>query len=216
MKRSCLLLQNSVPDQQLMGRVSVKEEASAVCNIDTLSSVLDKLPDSRVVFCIGSFSMKEVCSLLQTFNQKNCRFLFHISGTHSVVGSDTIFPVSNTARLFAAYSITHGYQKRMKRLVDIKISVFFLLTFPFHFLLHPQAFQLIKNSFQVLIGKQSWVGYATNGEGLPAIKKGVISSLGDQQAVSQLLRGKADRRYAMNYDWWQDLTLIFQNYKRLG
>jgi hypothetical protein len=74
----------------------------------------------------------------------------------------------------------------------------------------------LRNAVRVLGGKQTWVGYATDGTGLPVLNKGMISSSGDKHLISQPILEKADRRYAMHYDWWQDITLIFQNYKRLG
>ena len=142
--------------------------------------------------------------------------MFHTSGTHNIIGSDTVLPDNDLQNPFAAYNITHAYQQRMKRLVDIKMSVFFLISFPVHLLFHKHGLTFLQNAVSVLTGKKSWIGYASEAEGLPVLKKGVISTLGNEQMVPEALWEKADRRYAMNYDWWQDLTLIFQNYKRLG
>ncbi len=210
------LLEKEVPDQQLMGRVSFREKSSVVCDIKDLSSLIKKLPHSKIIFCIGRFSLREILDQIQILRHKNCFFLFHISGTKSMVGSDTVLPGNDLQNPFAAYSITHSYQQRMKRLIDIKMSLIFLISFPFHLLLHKHSLSFLRNAVRVLVGGQTWVGYATEGAGLPFLKNGVICSLGNKQLVPQMLWEKADRRYAINYDWWQDLTLIFQNYKRLG
>ena len=211
-----LLVEKEIPEQQIMGRVSLNKESSAVCELKELVLIIKNISQCRIVFCIGSLSLSEIIFQIQSIPNKQCVFLFHTSGTHNIIGSDTVLPDNDLQNPFAAYNITHAYQQRMKRLVDIKMSVFFLISFPVHLLFHKHGLTFLQNAVSVLTGKKSWIGYASEAEGLPVLKKGVISTLGNEQMVPEALWEKADRRYAMNYDWWQDLTLIFQNYKRLG
>jgi hypothetical protein len=60
------------------------------------------------------------------------------------------------------------------------------------------------------------VGYATGSAALPFLKQGIITPLGNGGGLNESLLERSDRLYAKNYDWWQDMALIFQNYRNLG
>jgi hypothetical protein len=71
-------------------------------------------------------------------------------------------------------------------------------------------------AWQVLAGQKTWVGYASASMGLPVIKKGVVSHMGAIPSFSESLLEKADRLYAKNYDWWQDIPAVSRHYTRLA
>jgi hypothetical protein len=133
-----------------------------------------------------------------------------------MVGSQTLDPGADMITPFIDFRITHSYQQRMKKGIDVLLSLFFIITIPFHFVLHPTPGNFIRNIFHVLTGTKTWVGYATIAASLPAIQQSVISSLGNAINVAPSLLAKADKLYAKNYDWWQDIVIVFKNYRQLG
>ena len=207
------LLQKAVLDQQVLGRISPDEKnAHSLGELKQVPALLKNRTIGRIIFCVGTLSLFEVIKQLQELKKYPVQFLFHFAGTGSIVGSHTLAPDFALVTPFAAYRISQAYQQRMKRLVDIVLGLCLLISFPFH--PHPSKF--IGNIFNVLSGKQTWVGYATVATLLPPIKKGVISAVPEMQVTHNAFEEKADRLYAKNYDWWQDVLLILQNYRRLG
>jgi hypothetical protein len=104
----------------------------------------------------------------------------------------------------------------MKRTVDLFLSFLLLITAPVHLLVHRNGAALMLAAWQVLLGQKTWVGYASDSPGLPVIKKGVVSHIGAIPSFSESLLEKADRLYAKNYDWWQDIPAVSRHYTRLA
>lgn len=211
------LLETAIVDQQLLGRVSPRDDdRNALCGLKDLQSLIKNFAINRIIFCAGELSLSRILLLAGSFQKRNIRFLFHAHGSGSIVGSQTLAPGATIVTPFIDYRITHPYQRRMKRVVDMVLSLFFILTIPFHFLLHPRPAALIRSVFRVLRGSKTWIGYALPDNSLPIIKSGIISSFGKTENVPQNLLQKADKLYAKNYDWWQDLVVSFKNYRTLG
>jgi GT2 family glycosyltransferase len=211
------LLASAASHQQLLGRVSPNDlDATALCGIKDMRSLLKNFSVNRIIFYIGEFSLQEAMQSMESFPKQNTRFLFHAAGSACIVGSQTLTPGATIVTPFIDYRITHPYQQRMKRMVDIVLSLFLLLTLPLHFLLHPKPLGLIRAVFDVLTGSKTWVGYSTNSTSLPAIKKGVISFVEKIPGLTESILEKSDKIYAKNYDWWQDLVLVLRNYRRAG
>ncbi|MDB5209328.1 MAG: hypothetical protein JWQ30_155, partial [Sediminibacterium sp.] len=200
------LLETAILDQQLLGRVSPgDDDRNALCGLKDLHSLVKNFAINRIIFCAGELSLSRIISLAGSLQKRNFRFLFHARGSGSIVGSQTLAPGATIVTPFIDYRITHPYQRRMKRVVDMILSLFFILTIPFHFLLHPKPAAFIRSVFRVLRGQATWIGYAITNDSLPFIKTGIISSLGKTKDVSPKLLQKADKLYAKNYDWWQDV-----------
>lgn len=208
------LLERSLSDQNILGRVSPGDhDENAVCELKELAAMQKNIPVSKIIFCIGTVSLSEAMKQLQLLHEKNTRFLFHVHGSGSIVGSHTLAPGAAIVTPLIDYRIAHPYQKRMKRIVDFAAGLFLLITVPVHVFIHPKTGRLVHNIFHVFAGKKTWVGYATTSAVLPGIKTGIISPT--NQNLNKNLLEKTDKLYAKNYDWWDDLVIIFKNYRRL-
>lgn len=211
------LLAKAMLDKKILGRVSLyKNEADALCALDDLSLLSKQLSVTEVIFCVGALSLKEAVARAEQLSVKGIRFLFHVQGSKSIVGSDTLAAGAKTITDYIEYRITQPYQKRMKRMVDIILSLFFLLGSPVHLLFHKRGVRLIQNAWSVLLNKQTWIGYASASTSLPAIKPAVVSHMGRQTGFAETILEKADKLYAKEYDWWSDLLLGFHYYQELG
>jgi GT2 family glycosyltransferase len=199
-----------------LGRVSInKNDTNALCNIADLSSLEKNFAINRIIFCVGENSLVNIIAATAYLSKQHKRFLFYATGSNSIIGSQTLAPGTDVVVPEIDYNIAHPYQKKMKRLLDVKMSVLFLLFFPFHFIFHPHAVAFIKNIFSVLGGSKTWIGYAGSSASLPPLRAGIISSLGNINTGNENLSQKADQLYAKNYDWWQDFLMILARYREL-
>ncbi|MEO8171539.1 MAG: glycosyltransferase [Sediminibacterium sp.] len=209
------LLETAVSDQQLLGRVSPSDhDTKALCGIQNLHILVKNFSVCRIIFCIGELSLHDAMVQMTLFSKRNIHFLFHFAGSGSMVGSQTLAPGATIVSPFIEYHIMHAYQQRMKRLVDLVLGLFFILTAPLHFLLCPGPIAFISAAFKVLTGSCTWVGYSVGSDSLPPIKKGIFHPLAKTAGVNENLLKKSDILYAKNYDWWQDIMIVFQNYRR--
>jgi hypothetical protein len=160
--------------------------------------------------------LQEVLPVMQACRKQPLRFLFHECGSNSMVGSQTGAPGTSIITPVVSYAIAQPYQRRMKRLVDLAIAILFLLTLPLHLFLQPRLGAFLHNIFLVLAGKRTWVGYASAVNRLPAIKAGVVTFVGKHTVLSPEVQEQADRRYAKQYDWWDDARTVIRYYRQLG
>jgi GT2 family glycosyltransferase len=208
-----VLLKKALLDQSLLGRISPDERDNhSIGHLPEISSMVKNIRINRVIFCVGAVSLSEIITQVQQLANRHTQFLFHVSGSNAIVGSHTLAPGADIVTGYVDYRISSSYQQRMKRLVDIVLSLFLFVAIPLHS--NPASFA--KNIYRVLTGSKTWVGYATVATGLPVIKTGVISTVGNLQSANKSLFEKADGLYAKNYDWWQDIVIVFQNYRQLG
>ena len=105
-------------------------------------------------------------------------------------------------------------------MLDVWVALIILATFPLQFLFVNNAGNAIRNAWLNIIGKRTWVGYSSFQNTLPLIPSSVLTPSGypnnGKFDVSLAVLKKTDMLYAREYDWMQDLKIIFSNYKELG
>ena len=211
------LLQKEMIDECLLGRLSPQAgDEEAMGSLAALPTLNTQLGIQRVIFCIGDLRLQEIIPVMQACRQQPLRFLFHESGSNSMVGSQTGAPGTSIITPVVSYAIAEPYQQRMKRVVDLAIAILFLITLPLHFFLQPRFGAFLQNIFLVLLGKRTWVGYASALNRLPVIKAGVVTFMGKHTVLSPDAQEQVDRRYAKQYDWWEDARTVVRYYRQLG
>jgi hypothetical protein len=204
------ILEKAVPGERLPMRVS-----PGIIENNTLCNFAEGRPD-LIIFCEGQLPLAGIIAQLRLLSQKNIQFLFHMNGSSSIVGSDIQAATSKVIAPFIGYSLAEPHQQRMKRTMDIAISLLFLVTAPIHLVIHRNGMGLLRNALSVLGGKRTWIGYASGATILPKIKKPVISHMGAHPSFNHELLEKSDNLYAKNYDWWQDAGIVMRHYKELA
>ena len=144
----------------------------------------------------------------------------HAAGSHSIVGSDSKDSTGQSVSKENGFKLSDPYNRRLKRLQDIIVSVISLLTFPIHLLFVKKPFTFFKNCFTVLFAQKTWVGYCVEENRLPKLRQSILGSNGLPIAGKQLLPIESlqmmDYWYARDYELLQDLKLITKMYRRLG
>jgi GT2 family glycosyltransferase len=204
--------------ERVLGRVgNDSHNAAALGNVEQLPELVKKYLVKEIIFCENGLSFKEIIAGISAL-PATTRNKFHASGSSSIVGSDR----KNTSGDFIAnsqkYSIEMPLQRRNKRLLDIVVSILFLLAVPIIIFIKKNAAAFYKNIWTVLTGKKTWIGYASEMNGLPKLKASVITStalpatLNDLPAESLL---KSDEWYASGYTMMTDLKKIGRGFKYL-
>ena len=205
--------------ERVLGRVGIDTPNSALAlgNIKQLPDLVKKYHVKEIIFCENGLSFKEIFSSINSL-PGTIRNKFHASGSSSIVGSDS----KNTSGDFIANSIKYRIgmplQRRNKRLLDIIVSILFLLAVLIIIFIKKNVTTFYRNAFLVLAGKKTWIGYATEINNLPALKTSVISSTALPEILNDLPAEslqKSDEWYASGYTVMSDLKKIGRGFKYL-
>ncbi|MBX2930644.1 MAG: glycosyltransferase [Chitinophagaceae bacterium] len=214
------LLQNANLKERVLGRVSIDENtAHTIGNIGNIESIIDTFQIREIIFCVSNISYKQIIEQIQTL-PKHISFKFYSSASNSIISSDS---KTNTGEILTTeynYALMQPYQKRMKRFTDIVSSLILLISFPIHLIFIKKGFKAMQNAFNVLIAKNTWVGYAVDNNAIPYLKPAIITHYGfkvqTNYPISNEVLQKMDILYAKEYDWLQDVKFIIENYRGLG
>ncbi len=213
------LMEKAGMPKRVLGRVdySATEPTTALGYMQQLPQLINKYTAKEIIFCKNELSYKQIISVI-TASPSAVRNKFHSSGSGSIVGSDSRFVSGDYVSASQVYNISKPINRRNKRLVDVVFSVCSIIVLPVFIFLQKNPGGFYKNVFVVLMGRKTWVGYATDNKHLPQIKPAVISSTAlpavlNEQPEESLL--KSDERYATGYSALTDLKKISWGFKYL-
>lgn len=204
----------------LLGRLSVEDnEPGALMSLSQWMVAPELLPIKSIIFCISpQLSMKKVIGLLKP--TLGIAYKFHYRGSHSIIGSDGSNEAGETFSETVVYRLSDPLVQKQKWITDKIFALLLLFTLPVHCLLVKNPRGLVKNIFQVLQGRLTWVGYSGNAQGLPVLPKSILGTNGVSvtllQQLNEQTRQMLDSRYAIHYYYWMDLSLAKKGYRMLG
>ena len=177
------------------------------------------VPFREVIFCEGTLSFAGTIDALKQIPE-NVSVKFHASGSKSIVGSDSKDSSGESVSMENGFNLNNPYNLRLKRLIDIAISLLSLLTLPVHLLFVKKPGQFILNCIAVLFAQKTWIGYAAEEKNLPKLRYAIIACNGVPLSTKQLLPKESlqmvDHWYARDYEPANDLRLIWRMYRKLG
>ncbi len=214
------LMQDAGLHEKILGRVTVNEnEVGGIGYWKRLNMLQPAVSFKEVIFCEGALSFKNIIEAVQIL-PKNIRVKFHAAKSQSIVGSDSKDTSGEAVSKENGYQIADPYNRRIKRLIDFITSLFFIISFPFHFLFVKKPLVFFSNCFKVLFAKRTWIGYTINGKPLPPLRKAIIGCNGVSANITQQLPAESlqmvDYWYARDYEPVQDLKLLWKTYSKLG
>jgi O-antigen biosynthesis protein len=204
---------------RVLGRVTPDErDKSGVGQLARIDNLLHSLPVTEIIFCEGHLSFREIINEIARVRKK-IKIRIHSAGSESIVGSDSKHAAGEARSKENGFNLANPYNLRLKRLLDICVSVIGLLGFPCHLFFVRRRASFLKNCILVLIAKRTWVGYAT-GKNLPPLRQPVLACNGIPASARQELPIESleivDYWYARDYEAMNDLKLIWSSYRRLG
>lgn len=214
------LLEKADMQERVFGRIETGniEEKKTIGKLDDLAGLLKQFPVKEIIFCEGSLSFKKIIESTSLLPRR-MRIKIFTTCSNTLIGSES----KNTTGKFLSgelnYSLNFPVNRRNKNLIDVALAVFFLITFPFHFILKNHPLFFFQNVFAVLFRRKTWIGYAIEEKDLPPLKKGVLTSTGLPPSLNTLspknLRA-ADILYAKGFHYLKDLKVVWSNYRLLS
>ncbi len=173
----------------------------------------------EVIFSTRDLPHKEIIAQMVRLEGEDLEFKIAPDEAEYIIGSNSL-NTSGELYVMDAQSIDRENARRKKRLLDVVLSLLFLLSWPLGAFLVRKPVGFLRNIFQVLSGHFSWVGYF-NYPGalaeLPKIRPGVLTPLDRMSRTSpDEVAEKLNRLYAMEYRLLNDLEIIFRGFAHLG
>ena len=204
--------------RHLRGFVSPLPEAHSLGLPVDLPQLLDNVPAKELILCQGPhLSFGRGIDLYEQLGRR-VKLRLHAAGSGSIVGSDSKNYSGETigARTF---NLEQPVNRRLKRLADVGIALFLLVTAPAHLLLNPSPLRLLLHALQVLAGRKTWMGYTGLATGLPPLPPAVLGPAGIPHSRNRLNeegQQQANEWYAQEYDVLYDLVTVLAHHKSLG
>jgi len=192
-------------------------EEERLGHLNQLTDLVELYRPDEIIFCSKDISSQQIISQMAAIGSKVDYKIVPEEGL-SVIGSGSKDTNGELYTIDISMEIDLPNNRRNKRLLDVMVSFFLIITLPVQILLMKNFIGLIGNLFSVLFGKKTWVGYSGDQfSSLPKIKKGVLNS---SDVLSKVPSADALNRlnllYARNYTSANDLEIILKAFRNLG
>ncbi len=190
-------------------------------NINQLADIIHIYKIDEAIFCSKSMLPEHIIDFMTELQYTNIDYKIAPPESLSIIGSNSI-NTSGELYVLTVNSISKKSNRRSKRLLDILMSLFFLVLFPLGIFLVKQPFGFFKNIFCVLFGFKSWVGFYKSGlddpHKLPSLRKGVLNPVDSikRQNISNDIADNLNILYAKDYRVINDVNIIIKGISSLG
>lgn len=224
------LLHKASVKQNFIGTVAPgnTDNAFFLSSLYQLQEVAQIYKTDTIIFCGKDVSAQDI---MQWMTRLGPAIDYKIvpEESMSVIGSSSKNTAGELYTIDIQFHIAERSSVRNKRLTDILLCGFLLITLPLQLLIVRNKGGLIKNLISVFFGRKSWVGYANSPSAsykLPKIKTGVLSPLDrlnrirtssqdafnfDESTINRL-----NFFYAKDYHPSVDMDIIWKGWRRLG
>lgn len=172
-------------------------------------------PD-EIVFASGEIEYQEIIQMMSQLNG-TVKFKIAPEGMDSIIGSHSKNTNGDFYTLEVGFNLAQPSHRRKKRILDIGVSLIFLILSPILFLIQKYKTSFYKNIFQVLMRNKTWVGYQNPvSSNLPKIKPGVIAVRYNLNEANTEWVKNLNLTYAKEYSILNDVIMLINNLNRLG
>jgi hypothetical protein len=136
-----------------------------------------------------------------------------------IIGSNSKETIGELYTFDIELAISKPESIRSKRLMDILVAIFLLITYPFQLVFVKKPIRLLRNILSVIFGHKSWVGFSDKTSiDIAKIKAGVLTTTSglDLHLLDLAPSRRLDMLYAKEYKAMDDFSIIAKNYSDLG
>ncbi|MFP4059227.1 MAG: glycosyltransferase [Bacteroidota bacterium] len=196
-------------------------EEGMLGTIEQLPEIVKVNKIEEIIFCAGNLKSRDIIRNMLRLSGINVDYKIAPEESLSIIGSNSI----NTAGELYTIDfnlIDKGFNKRNKRVLDVLLSLIFLIFYPVFAFLVKKPARFLKNISRVFFGMASWVGYYSDKEtpiqNLPPIKVGILTPLDaiKRKDIPRELSEKLNILYAKDYRIINDLNIIYKGFKHSG
>jgi len=219
-EQAIALLKEAGLQQKVLGRAAVTtDDTGTVGSLKEVKKLRNAVPFREIIMCRGKISYKDIIEGLPQLPHGTAIKIYS-AGSSSMVGSDSKDVSGEAVSIENGFRLANPYNRRLKRLIDISISLAAILTLPLHLFLVKKPISFFGNCFSVLTARKTWIGYAAPSKNIPFLRKGIIAGngipLSEKQQIPQESLQMVDYWYARDYDPAGDLKLLWKVYRKLG
>jgi len=217
-----LLMQAQI-STNLIGTVAPsgeKDSSIYLSEFEQLDEVVHIYKIQELIFCSKDIPAQNIMKWMTKLGT-NLDYKIVPEESLSIIGSSSKNTSGELYTIDIRFQIATSMNQRNKRMLDILLSLFFILFFVVLFLFVKNKIRFLRNIFHVLVGNKTWVGYAKNNvnlDDLPTIKTGILSPL-DALKLKQFNIPTIQRLnflYAKDYETIKDLDIVWKGFSKLG
>jgi len=212
------LLKETFRTPQFIGRLEVNE----MNDLGRLDDFIRINKVGEVIFCAKDIPAQRIIDCMTQTSFPQVDFKIAPNESMFLIGSNSI----NTAGdlyAFGINAISKPTNKRLKRLLDVALSLLLLLLSPIVVWFMRNPLGLFKNVLFAFVGNRTWVGYvkdlnADQNFHLPKLAQGVLNPKDGLEAGNLDHEGllRLNMMYAKDYRMLNDLNIILKGFRNLG
>lgn len=216
------LLRNTTLMPSFLGILTPNKSDSknVIGDLSQIEDIISIYEINEVVFCAHDIPSSKIIDLMGALQEKDVDYKIAPPASLSIIGSNSI-NTSGDIYVLNLNSITLAKNKRKKRFFDIISALILFILFPLVLMFNFNLIKLIRNIFQVLFGKKSWIGINPNGtydEKRYKLKKSVIYST-DTLKIKELNKeiiDKANEAYCRDFKISKEIQMVLKSFRKLA
>lgn len=219
------LIGNMKQQTSFIGLVGLDEQDRKQENVIGLAAQLQDIirvySIGEVIFCAKDLSAQHIIDQMIQLQDQGVDYKIAPQESMAIIGSNSI-NAHNDLFMIEVDSVSKPQNKRNKRLMDMILSLLFLLTLPIIIWMVKDKLGFIKNIFCVLFSQKTWVAYYLGSIDqevqLPNLKKGVLNPghAFAKEDLSDDTLSRLNLLYSRDYKITTDLEIIWKGFSFLG
>ncbi|MCF8257043.1 MAG: glycosyltransferase family 2 protein [Flavobacteriales bacterium] len=218
------LLRETFRNPQFIGHVAAEAGSfeGALGTVHQLDDIIRIHRVTEVIFCAKDMPAQRIIDIMTQSLHPQVDFKIAPQESMFLIGSNDI----NTAGdlyTFGLNAVSKPSNRRLKRLFDLGSGILLLLLSPALAWFTRRPLGLFSNVLLVLLGRRTWVGYASGQKAdrdfqLPKIAQGILSPVDGLEAGDLDAEGlvRINMRYAKDYSALNDLNILIKGLRNLG
>ncbi|MDX5347108.1 MAG: hypothetical protein LPK19_07655, partial [Hymenobacteraceae bacterium] len=221
-KRVTRLLKESQIDANIIGNIGVGTTDSRSENylgeLRQLREVVQIYGLDELIFCGKDLSSSEIMEWMVQTNNQAIEYKILPENSEYIIGSNSKNTQGDYYTLNIELNLFKKSQRRNKRVLDLGLSVLFLLLSPLLIWGVEHKGGFIRNCFGVLLGRYSWVGIQENQPAAIQQHRAVLSPADkfDISTLNEQTVRRLEVLYAKEYTPLTDLEIIWKAFRHLG
>lgn len=210
------LLKGAFIDKNIVGSISphdIKQAHQLGCFQQT--PYLAKLyKATEIIYAQGVLSFQQIIQSMQDCGS-SMEYKLHSRGNGSIIGSNSKNTAGDLYTTEVIYSISTLQSRRKKRMVDVMLSLLFLLFSPLLIWFSLNMKNYFLHHLLVLEGDKTYVGYAD--EQFPKLKPHLLDVYPNIPGfeIPYDNREHLDWLYARHYNAWDDVEIILKKWRKI-
>ncbi len=197
-----------------------REGEGAISTLDRLEEVVRIYRVEELIFCARDVPAQDIMHWMTRLGP-SVAYKIVPAASLSIIGSSNRNASGELYTIDIQYQIVQPWHRRNKRLQDLAMALFLLLTWPIQLLWVRNPWTLLTNALAVLAGRRSWVGYIPSGGGardLPPLRPGVLhpADVHPHVRLNEATRHRLNFLYAKDYHPSRDLEIMWSCWRMLG